>query len=437
MKTCVELREERATLVSEARKTYNEAEKREGGAVEADEQVFTRAMDAADELKGKIDKLERLETAEAELLKPGERRSKPLDEQVRTSAETRSEAEERAFQNRKTDAYRHWLRTGEVRELLKPEARAAAELAESRDLTITTTGQGGAYMITPVQISDDIVRQMDNLVFIRELCKASNSITTVTSAQKLGIRQKKTRMNQADWTTEVGSAPPDNAMTFGRRDLEPQQLSKLALVSIRTLMLAKDAEREVNDELSYQFSITQENAFLNGTGSMQALGVFTPSADGVPTTQDVAAANATSISGDDLINVKFSLRQVYLKGPSVSWIFHRLIVKAIRKIKMSSTGGTAGDQQYIWSPGLTEGSPDRVLDLPYAMSEYAPSAITSGLYTAVLGNFRYYRIAELPQIMIQRLVELYAGNGEVGFIGRHFLDGAPVLGEAFARLKQA
>jgi HK97 family phage major capsid protein len=39
--------------------------------------------------------------------------------------------------------------------------------------------------------------------------------------------------------------------------------------------------------------------------------------------------------------------------------------------------------------------------------------------------------------MIQRLVELYAATNEVGFIGRRWVDGAPVLDEAFARLKMA
>jgi HK97 family phage major capsid protein len=441
MKTCVEIREERATLIHEARATWTAAEAREGGATAEDRTAFDTAMDAADTMLARAKRLERLDAAEADLDKPAERRGKPIEEERREREGRVRDAETAEGKTRKLMAYRHWLRCGEVREDLRPEQRAASEMvsgldAETRDTIIATASQGG-YLVTPVQISDDIVAQMDNLVFVRELCRASGSITTVTSAQKLGIRQKTVRLNAADWTTEIGTVTADSNLAFGRRDLEPQQLTKLALVSIRTLMLSKDAEKEVNDDLAYQFSVAQENGFLNGSGSAQALGVFTPSASGIPTTQDVTAASATVIAGDDLINVKFSLKQMYLKGPSVSWILHRNIVKSIRKIKVSSTGGTAGDQQYVWTPGLTEGAPDRVLDIPYGISEYAPSVQTTGLYTAVLGNFRYYRIAELPQIMIQRLVELYAATGEVGFMGRHFVDGSPVLGEAFARLKMA
>jgi len=38
---------------------------------------------------------------------------------------------------------------------------------------------------------------------------------------------------------------------------------------------------------------------------------------------------------------------------------------------------------------------------------------------------------------IQRLNELFAQNNQVGFIGRMWVDGAPVLESAFARVKLA
>jgi hypothetical protein len=41
------------------------------------------------------------------------------------------------------------------------------------------------------------------------------------------------------------------------------------------------------------------------------------------------------------------------------------------------------------------------------------------------------------QFTLQRLVELYAESNQTGFIGRYQGDGAPVLGEAFARVKLA
>ena len=435
-KTCVEFREERATTVAEARKTWEAAEAREGGSTAEDRAAFDRAMDAADGLLERAERAERLEKAETSLKTPSERRSKPIDEAVRDRETRDRKAETEDGKKARVEAYRHWLRYGEVREQLRGNQRMGWDLREpeSRDVVISTPASGG-YLITPVEISTDIVSQIDNLVFVRQLCKASGSIKTVTSAQKLGVRIKKQRMNAADWTQEIGTVTPDEAMQFDRRDLEPNQLTKLALVSNRTLMLTTDAESEVNEELAYQQSIAQENGFLNGNGTGQPLGVFVASSSGIDTSRDVTTAAATAISGDDLIEMKFSLRQPYLVGPSVAWIFHRLVVKAIRKIKISSSG-LAGEFQYVWQPGLTEGAPDKILDIPYYMSEYAPSSIAANLYTGILGNFRYYRIAELPDVMIQRLVELYSATGEVGFKGTHWVDGMPVMAEAFARLKQ-
>lgn len=71
------------------------------------------------------------------------------------------------------------------------------------------------------------------------------------------------------------------------------------------------------------------------------------------------------------------------------------------------------------------------------MSEFAPNTFTTGLYVGLIGDLKKYWIAEVPNILIQRLNERYADTNEVGFLGRMFLDSSPVLEEAFARLKLA
>jgi HK97 family phage major capsid protein len=225
-------------------------------------------------------------------------------------------------------------------------------------------------------------------------------------------------------------------MAFDRRDLEPQLMSKLALVSLRTLMLSSDAEKEVVDELGYKFGITEEKGFITGDGSGKPLGIYTASASGISTGRDVTASSATAFTADNLIDVKFSLKQGYQRDKSTAWVVSREFIKRARKLKVASTTG-GNDLEYVWQPGLTEGAPDKILDIPYYMSEYAPNTFTTGLYVAVLGAFRFYRIAQLADVMLQRLTELYAGTNQVGFIGRRWVDGSPVLEEAFARLKLA
>jgi HK97 family phage major capsid protein len=68
------------------------------------------------------------------------------------------------------------------------------------------------------------------------------------------------------------------------------------------------------------------------------------------------------------------------------------------------------------------------------LSEYAPNTFTSGKYVGILGDFRFYWIADALDMQIQRLVELYAETNQVGLIGRLETDGMPVLSEAFTRV---
>jgi HK97 family phage major capsid protein len=71
------------------------------------------------------------------------------------------------------------------------------------------------------------------------------------------------------------------------------------------------------------------------------------------------------------------------------------------------------------------------------MSEYAPNTFTTGLYVGLIGDWSQYWIVDALDLTIQRLVELYAETNQTGFIGRMETDGAPVLAEAFARVKLA
>jgi HK97 family phage major capsid protein len=414
----VELREERATLIAQARKTWEEAEKREGGPTEEDKQAFDRAMEDSDKLLDRAKRIEKLEAAEADLDAPNERQSRPLDSEER---EREREHESRGGDRIMAD-FRQWMLTGEVRGALRP---TQARLGEFRDTIIGTDTKGG-YLIAPLQLTSDLVKSIDNEVFIRRLATK----TTVTEAKKLGIRKMTARMSGANWTTEIGAVTEDTAMAFGLRELEPYKLSKLAKVSGRTLALASDAPGIITGELSYAFAITEEQAFMTGSGSSHPLGVFTASANGISTARDVSADNtATEITADGLINAKYSLKGGYQNSPTTAWIFHRDAIKMARKLKVAGTG------EYIWAPGLSAGEPDRILDTPFYMSEYAPNTFTTGLYVGIIGDFRWYRIAELDVVFMQRLVELYAATDEIGFIARRWLDGAPILEEAFARVK--
>ena len=99
----------------------------------------------------------------------------------------------------------------------------------------------------------------------------------------------------------------------------------------------------------------------------------------------------------------------------------------IRKLKDN-------EGRYLWQPSIVVGEPDRILDFPFIMSEYAPNTFTSGKYVGILGDFTHYWIADSLNMEIQRLNELYSEKNQIGFIGRAETDGMPTLEEAFIRV---
>jgi HK97 family phage major capsid protein len=96
-----------------------------------------------------------------------------------------------------------------------------------------------------------------------------------------------------------------------------------------------------------------------------------------------------------------------------------------------------GQGQYLWSQSVREGEPDRILGMPMVVSEFVPNTFTTGKYVGLFGDFSHYWIVDALSMQMQRLNELYAETNQVGFIGRLETDGAPVLEEAFVRVKLA
>lgn len=294
---------------------------------------------------------------------------------------------------------------------------------DCRSLEMGIGSQGG-YAVAPQQFVNSLIQKVDDMVFIRGLA----TTYAISGAHSLGFPSLETDPADSDWTVELQTGQADTSMALGKREFITNPLAKRIKVS-RTLMRNSNIEALVRDRLAYKFAITQEKAFLTGSGANQPLGVFTAHSSGVSTSRDISTGNTTTaIGADGLIEAKFALKGQY--WPRARWIFHRDAVKAVRKLKDSQN-------QYLWQPGLASGEPDRILDVPYLMSEYVPSTFTSGLYVGIIGDFSQYYIADSLDLSLQRLEELYAEQNQIGFIGRLETDGMPVMEEAFARVTLA
>lgn len=403
-----ELLEKRAQLVAEARQIVDRADKEDRELTGEESANFDKYMSEADTLLERSERATRLESAEKSLqdVEPVISEPDPISDDAPEPRTDRSEQEMRAFRN--------FIQYGNRSNWPDNEIRAL-----QADLDVS-----GGYTVAPPQFVNQLIKFVDNELFFRQLA----NIIPVTSSDAITAPSLDTDPADAAWTAEIGAVSEDSSMAFGARELEPHQLTKLLKVSEKLLMVsALPVENLVRDRLAYKLAVPQENAFLNGTGAGQPLGVFTASSQGISTSRDVSTDNSTAaFTFDGLKNAKYSLKSQY--WPRLNWIFHRDGVKMAAKLK-------DGEGQYQWSPSTQAGDPDRLLGFPVRMSEYAPNTFTSGLYVGILGDFSHYWIAELQSMGFKRLDELYAANSQVGFRVKAWIDGMPVLEEAFARVK--
>lgn len=388
----LEMMRKRAALVAEARGLLDVAENEKRDMSAEEREQYDKIFGDARALGEKIT------------------REQELKEEERKFAEAaRPEGPVAPMEERKLKAFRNWLVTGNA--------------AEYRGLVNDTDASGG-FLHAAEQFITRLIKGLDNKVFVRQYA----TILPVTSADALGAPSLDTDVTDPTWTTEIAQPSEDITMAFGRRTLHPEQLSKLIKISMKLLKTsALPIENVVSDRLAYKFAVAQENGFLNGSGNGEPLGIFTAHDDGVTTARDVSTDNtATAITADGLVNAKYALKAQY--RDAARWIFHRDAMKNLSKLK-------DGDGQYLWRPGMILGTPDTILGLPVDESEYVPNTFTSALYVGALCNWSNYWIAELQGVEMQRLNELYAGTSQIGFIGRMYADGAPVLAESFVRVK--
>lgn len=412
----LEKKKERQKLIVANRAMIDTAEEaKRAFTAEEDEQYNKRDGDI-DKLEGEIQRLQKQLDRERELGEKEESENRGNEErgEKRTLAQA---LQDRSIENiRDTEEYRNafggWLARG-----------AEAITAEEYRAMQADSDIGGGYLVAPQQMVMELLKEVDDIAVIRQYARTHQ----LTKAASLGVPTLDKDADDWDWTAELRTGS-ETEIEFGKRELRPHPLAKR--VKISNTLLRKAAmgpEQIVRERLAYKLGITQEKAYMTGDGVQKPLGVFTASADGISTDRDVSTGNTgTEIMPDGLIEAKYTLKQAYWSR--ARWIFHRDALKQIRKLK-------DGNGQYIWQPGISGGAPDRILELPYTASEFAPNTFGNGLYVGILGDFRYYWIVDALDMAIQRLVELYAETNQTGFIGRYEGDGMPVLEEAFVRVK--
>lgn len=273
----------------------------------------------------------------------------------------------------------------------------------------------GGYLV-PDEFENQLIQKLHQENVLRSI---SHVIQTSSGDHKIPVVASE---GTASWLDEEAAYTESNS-SFGQVTLGAHKLGTLIKVSDELLNdSAFDLTNYISTEFARRLGDSEEEAFLTGNGTGRPTGILN---DSNGAKDGVTAAAADAITFDELIDLFYSLKEPYRKN--AVFLMNDSTVKAVRKLKDQNG-------QYIWQPSVQLGTPDMILNRPVFTSQYMPT-LSAGNKIALFGDFSYYWIADRQGRTFKRLNELYAVNGQVGFLGSQRVDAKTILPEALTTLK--
>ena len=390
MNKILELREKRAKLWDSA-KAFLDSRRNEQGLLSAEDTATYEKMEADVVSLGKeIERLERQAVMDLELARP-----------------TSSAITHRPGQSQEPE------KTGRASSEYKAAFWKAMKNKSSFEvqnaLQVGTDSEGG-YLV-PDEFERTLVEALQEENLFRQL---ATIITTSSGDRKIPVVASK---GTASWVDEEGTIPESDD-AFGQVSIGAYKLATMIKVSEELLSDSVfNLERYIAREFGRRIGAKEEEAFFVGDGTGKPTGIFhSTGGAGV----GVTAASASAITIDEIMDLFYSLKSPYRKN--AAFVTNDATIKAIRKLK-------DGNGQYLWQPSVTAGQPDSLLNRPLKTSAYVP-VIASAAKTIAFGDFSYYWVADRQGRSFQRLNELFAVTGQVGFKATQRVDGKLILAEA-------
>lgn len=390
--TIIEMREKRAKLWN-TMEGFLDTHRNDKGVLSAEDDATYSAMEQdLNDLSNEIRRMERRDAIETELNKPV---GKPLTGMPEKPAGA-DEKKGRASNAYKEDFGRH----------LRGKAPIHNVLSESTDAD-------GGYLV-PEEFEHQIISGLDEANVIRSIAK----VITTHHDRKIPVA---VGHSAATWTAENAAFTESNP-TFGQKQIDAFKLTDLIRVSVELLQDSEfDLEEYIANEFARAFGAAEEEAFCVGTGANQPTGIFTANGG----TVGVTAASATAITVDEVISLVYALKSPYRRN--AKFLMNDATVSLLRKLKDNNGA-------YLWQPSVQAGQPDKLLGYDLYTSPYVPT-VASGALAIAFGDFQNYWIGDRAGRTVQRLNELYATNGQIGYVATERVDGKVILPEGIQLLK--
>lgn len=379
--TINELREKRNNAWNAA-KAFLDSHRTEKGTLTAeDDATYTKMEQDIVDLGKEIARLERQEALDAELSKPV---NTPLTSKPASSPSQDTKT------GRASDAYKAGMLTA-LRSNFKQISNVLQEGVDA----------DGGYLV-PDEYDHRLVDVLTEENIMRKL---GHKITT-SGEHKINIAATKPA---AAWIEEGGALSFGDA-TFDQILLDAHKLHVAIKVTEELLYdNAFNLESYIIDMFGKALANAEEDAFLNGSGVGQPLGLFAATGGGT------AAISTAALTADDVIKLVYALKRPYRKN--AKFIMNDQTIASIRQLKDNNGA-------YMWQPSLIAGEPDKLLGYDVYTSPFCPAG------KIAFGDYSYYNIGDRGTRSFKQLTELFAGNGMIGYVAKERVDGKLILPEA-------
>jgi len=293
---------------------------------------------------------------------------------------------------------------------------------ELRQLNSFSTSEGGVNV--PVILLQTIQRTLLQNSVMRRIGARTIQTTSTTTLPIVGSGVTAVFKDQ-----NPSGSYSDTDVVFSSATLGAYKATALIKVSEELLQDAStDLESTLAAEIGTGFGNLEEKAFVSGSGTNEPRGIlrYTTAGGNAALSQNLGSSTGSALL-DNMI-------AAYYKMPGnrrqeAVWIVGDGLASQMRQLK-ASTAGT-----YLWEVSVQAGQPDLFLGRPVYTTYAAPTTwqATTGVMGALLYP-QHFVIGDRGGYSLQRLNELYAQEGNIGWRAHKRFDSALTDGNSLVKL---
>ena len=285
---------------------------------------------------------------------------------------------------------------------------------KTRAVLNTSVGAEGGYVV-PVEYQKSVIKKLYEAYVMRRF----STVRQTASTTQIPVGASKPTFG---WIAENG-AYPNSDTSFAQLTINAFKSGGIIKVSRELLSDSMiDLESYLTDQIVLGMADLEETAFVVGDGASKPTGIVTSASD-----SGIVTADATAITTNEILDLMGSLKTPYEKKGK--FLLNKSTRNAIRKLQDANG-------QYVWQPSLQADKPDMLFGRAVEVSDNM-AGLTADSKSVLFGDFSYYTIADRGAMTINRLNELYAGNGQVGYQVDARVDGKLTLAETVKFITQA